>query len=304
MEKKTLNFLNKYIDENFSNKTILITGGNSGIGFEATKICAFLKMKIFWGIRNLDKGKESENQLRKEFPDVSLNIIQLDLASLKSIKNFVNHLQETNLFFDYIYNNAGVYRMSKLYTKDGIDLTIGTNFIGTYYLTSLLTNIYEGKKVKFIFTSSVTAHLYNIDYSNFFMEKNYKKFKAYCYSKRDIVHMEKFFLEKFKNSNFSFNLIHPGSTYTPLIDKGYKSKTIRKLGSGFMKIFFHSAENAALCAIFSLLEKNNNSYIGPKRFFGLTGNPKLKKLPKNLYKNYLKTIEVADKTIEDILSSR
>ena len=118
------------------------------------------------------------------------------------------------------------------------------------------------------------ANFARIDYSDFQMENKYNKTKAYCNSKLMVNHICLFYQRKYPNN--SFNISHPGSTYTPLINKGYKSKFIRKLGARFMKIFFHSPIKACLSAIYCLNDSINNAYVGPRGLFGLSGYPKIK----------------------------
>ena len=135
-----------------------------------------------------------------------------------------------------------------------------------------------------------------IDYSDFFLEKHYHKIKAYCYSKRATIHLYKYFQEQFPQ--YVFNLVHPGSTYTPLINKGYQNSFIQKAGKIFMKIFFHSPSKAALCSIFSMSDKNINNMICPRGIANISGYPKVKKIRKSLFTDYDKSIEQADKVFK------
>ena len=294
INKRYLKWLDNHINESFENKTIFISGGHSGIGYEVSRYCLFYKMNVIWGSRNLTKANEAKENILKEFPNGNVSIYQLDLADFSSIKDFVNSMMSNQIKIDYFYNNAGVYRMNKSHTRDGLDLTIGTNFIGTYYLSKLMLDYFIKSKqqTKFLFTTSVMAYLRKIDYDDFLLDKKYGKIKAYCISKREIIHTCEYLKENYPN--YSFNLVHPGSTYTPLINKGYKSNFMQKAGKIFMKIFFHSASKAALCTMLSLTKNNNNNMICPRGIFNLSGYPKVKKVKKSLTKNYHKTMEMTN----------
>lgn len=293
LNKRIIKWIDKNITDDLSNKVIFISGGNSGIGFDATRVCLHLKMKVIWGCRNLSKAHEASLKIKEEFPNSNINIVHLDLADLSSIELAAKTLSETVKNIDYLFNNAGVYRLDKGHTKDGFDLTIGTNAIGTYFLTKKVLDIFPNIKV--IFTSSLMANFAKINYSDFMMENKYKKTKAYCNSK---LMVNQIFISLSKEyPNNVFNVSHPGSTYTPLISKGYKNKFFQKLGKGFMILFFHSPLKACLSAIYCLNSSIKYQYVGPRGLFGLSGYPKIKHLPKKSYIKYNETINTINELI-------
>lgn len=293
INQKYLKWINKNIHTDLTDRVIFISGGNSGIGFETTRFCLYLKMKVIWGCRNENKALISKNKILEEFPNACLDIVKLDLADLSTVRMVASFLKPRYEKIDYLYNNAGVYRLDKDHTKDGYDLTIGTNVIGTYVLTNEFISLYPNIKV--ILTSSITTRFANIDYSDFQMDKKYSKAKAYSNSKLMTNHLYLHYINTNENNNF--NIVHPGGTYTPLIQKGYKNKVVQVLGKGFMKIFFHSPSKASLCSMYALNDDVNKCYIGPRGLFGLSGYPKIKKMPRKSCFNYQKTIESINKLI-------
>lgn len=284
----------------FKDKTIVITGGHSGIGYEASLLLSKFSSNIIWASRNINKANLAKEKLLKENPLAKISVKQLDLASFDSIHKFVNDIIKNNIAIDIFYHNAGVYRIAKSYTQDKLDLTIGTNYIGVYLLNDLLMNhfIKTNQNCHFILTSSVMAYFYKIDYSNFLLEKKYKKIKAYCYSKKMIDHLFKSYISN-EYPLFKFSLIHPGSTYTPLIEKGYNNNFFKKIGKTFMTCFFHSPKKASLSSLLAI-SKGENAYYGPRGLFGLSGYPKKKKLSKSVIKNYQMTIQETKAIINKI----
>lgn len=287
---KYIKYLDKHLQTSLEGKTIVITGGNSGIGFNVSRYSAYYHMNIIWGCRNLAKANEAKEELLKEFPDAKISIFELDLASLASIKDFALKLSNSALKLDYFYHNAGVYYLDKNDTKDGLDLVIGTNYFGTYYLNELVVDYLTktSQQTKIIFTTSLTARLGKIRYDDFQMDKNYHKNKVYFVSKKMVSQL--FYYETKQNPSLSFMLVHPGATYTPLISKGFKSKAIRSLGCAFMKIFFHSPEKAALCTMLSLDNSLKNKMVCPRGLFHISGYPKICFPAKKVLKNYEQTI--------------
>lgn len=293
-------WINKNIDKKvFVGKNIFITGGNSGIGFELAKQCAYLKANVFLLCRNLQKAEIAKNEIISEYPGTKVTIIQLDLASFKSIENASNEIKKYDV--DMFANNAGVYRLPKSKTSDGLDITIGTNFIGTYYLNELL-NLYFNSlkhKVKILFQSSLTYRLSKLDLCDFCMEKrHYSPFKIYARSKAAINCLYDYKVQNNTNKNISFYLTHPGATYSPLIIKGYKNKVIRFLGKIFMKIFFHSPDKASL-SMLKALESDCSIKMGPRGLLGLSGYPHKWRIKKN--KKYIECITYANNVLKERL---
>lgn len=276
----------KWIDKNIKNsvagKTIFITGGNSGIGFEATRNFIYLGANIIWGCRNLEKATTAKDTILKEFAKAKIEIIELDLADKNSIEKCAENLIKNHKEINVIYNNAGVFRIPRGKTKQNLELVVGTNLVGTYYLNSLLIEKFQ--KSQFIFTTSITAFFNKINlFDPFFEKKKYGNFKAYGSSKFGINQLTTYWAGNYQNSERTFALVHPGITYTPLINKAYKSKIFATLAEVFMKLVFHTAEKASLTAILAVNENNKFSYYGPSGLFSISGFPKKRKLYKKYY---------------------
>jgi light-dependent protochlorophyllide reductase len=124
------------------NKTVIITGANSGLGYECAKTIANANKDwhIVIACRNLAKGEEAEQKLIASTNYKDFTTLQLDLASLQSVRDFVKVFENANLPpLHGLINNAGMQVMSGLeYTKDGFELTFGTNHLGHFLLTNLL----------------------------------------------------------------------------------------------------------------------------------------------------------------------
>ena len=104
INKKIIKWINKNITNDLSNRVIFISGGNSGIGFEATRICLYLGLKVIWGCRNLSKAKIAKEKILKEFPSIDLDIVEFDLADICSLKNAIEYLAKTYTEINYLFN--------------------------------------------------------------------------------------------------------------------------------------------------------------------------------------------------------
>ena len=122
----------------------LVTGASSGIGKYASMYYAYKGARVIMACRNIKKAGLVKEEILKEVPNASLDIIKLDLSDFNSIEEFNNELRSKYQHIDILVNNAGVYFMPKELTKQGYEITMGTNYLGPYYLTctvlDLITN--------------------------------------------------------------------------------------------------------------------------------------------------------------------
>lgn len=125
-------------------KTVVITGANSGLGFECAKTIANANKDwhIVIACRNLVKGEEAKTKLVETTGHKEITVLQLDLASLQSVREFAKVFDTNDLPpLHGLINNAGMQVMTGLeYTKDGYELTFGTNHLGHFLLTNLLVD--------------------------------------------------------------------------------------------------------------------------------------------------------------------
>jgi protochlorophyllide reductase len=147
-------------------KTILITGCNSGIGLEATRILARQGNTIIMACRTLSKAQEAADRIRAETFDANLIPAECDLASQDSIRDFVQNLQSlleknddnNNRNLDVVCYNAGVALNTAdpqiQRTKEGFELTVGTNHLGHFYLHNLLLPKIQPKTGRIVITAS------------------------------------------------------------------------------------------------------------------------------------------------------
>lgn len=295
--------IKSYIDENitkesFKNKNVFITGGNSGIGFELAKECAYLGSNIFLLCRSLERAESAKEKILEEYPNTKIEIIHLDLADLSSIKETTDQIKKFDVH--YFVNNAGVYRQPGMKTKQGYELITGTNFIGTLYLNDLLMDYFKSlnHEVHILFETSLTAKFSKFRFNDFFFEKRYSNMKVYAQSKLGISAMYFEYCKSYINDqNMHFSLVHPGIASTDIINKGYKSNFVKKYGPKFVKTFFNAPDKSAL-TLFKALDSNEKCIqYEPRGILGSKGYPRIwkNKKPSNG--------EKAIKFVRDLISN-
>lgn len=118
-------------------RTVLVTGANSGLGRASADALAARGYAVILAARSEERTRPVLDDLRRRYPSATLEFLPLDLASLASIRAAAERVLASGRRLDVLMNNAGVAGTAGL-TKDGFEITIGTNYIGPYYLTSLL----------------------------------------------------------------------------------------------------------------------------------------------------------------------
>jgi len=121
-----------------SGKTIVVTGGNSGIGYQAALQFARKKAHTILACRSLDKANAAAAQISASNPGATVEVMELDLSSLASIRNFADAFHKSQRNLDALVNNAGVMALPYRKTVDGFEMQFGTNHLGHFALTGLL----------------------------------------------------------------------------------------------------------------------------------------------------------------------
>ena len=180
---------NKWTAENIpdlSGKVIIVTGANSGIGFEAAKEFARNGAETILACRSIEKATKALDRLKSEIPDAKAEIIQLDLASLKSIHKFAEKFKKDYSRLDVLVNNAGIMAVPYRKTEDGFESQVGINHLGHFALTSLLYDLLASTADARVVNVSSTGHtMGKMDFDNFMYEdgEGYSRFEAYGRSK-------------------------------------------------------------------------------------------------------------------------
>ncbi len=267
---------------NLDGKTIVVTGANSGIGFEATRHLARQGAHVVLACRNQDKGQRALKDLHEEFgPDIRVALMELDLADLSSVRQFAADFSESYDALDVLINNAGVMAIPRRETQDGFEMQLGTNHMGHFALTGLLLDrLLAAPEARVVSVSSMAHRMGKMNFEDLHSEGSYDKWGAYGQS-------------KLANLLFTFELdrrvkaaklpiiaaaCHPGYSATNLQLVGPKmsgSSVMEKLSRLANKFVAQSAEMGALPTLYAATaaDVQGGDYIGPDGLFEMTGYP-------------------------------
>lgn len=192
--------------------TVIITGANSGIGFETAVDLAKRGGKIYIACRDKRRAEDALMKIIELSGSDNVYFIQLDLASMQSIRDFSQkfHAKENQLHI--LINNAGVMACPQSYTEDGFEMHMGVNHLGHFLLTNLLLDLLKATPSSRIINVSSLFHIVGFIWKrNFFSEKFYFRWHAYATSKLANILFTRELAQQLKNTNVScVNCLHPG----------------------------------------------------------------------------------------------
>ena len=140
-------------------KTVIVTGANSGLGYEAAKAFATHGASVVLACRSVERGVEAGERIREEAPETSLTVIELDLANLSSVGRFAADFADTHDELHVLCNNAGVMAIPRSETVDGFETQFGVNHLGHFALTgTLLEYLHETDGESRVVTQSSGLH--------------------------------------------------------------------------------------------------------------------------------------------------
>ena len=257
-----------------SGKTFLITGANSGIGFETAKALAAQKAKVIMACRTLKKAEAAAAIIRNETNDADLDIVRIDLADLSSVKEAAEYINQNYDQLDSLINNAGLMMTPRETTCDGFELQFGTNVLGHFALTGQLIELIESTPHSRVVWIGSAVHWFGrIDFDNLNAEKRYSKTGAYSQSKLAnlmLAYEMQRRLEQ-KRSNAISLAAHPGVSLSDLDRNSRFLRIMFKLGARF----FGSAENGAQPSLMAATasDAGGGNYYGPAGAFTIKGDP-------------------------------
>jgi NAD(P)-dependent dehydrogenase (short-subunit alcohol dehydrogenase family) len=167
-----------------SGKTYIVTGANSGIGYEASLQLAKKGAHVVLACRSPERSEAAADRIRAAAPGAKLELAPLDLASLRSVRSFADWFQRTHDRLDVLVNNAGVMAIPRQVTEDGFEMQLATNHLGHFALTGLLLGrLLASAPSRIVNVSSMVHTIGRFDWDDLQMERHYNKWLSYGRSK-------------------------------------------------------------------------------------------------------------------------
>jgi NAD(P)-dependent dehydrogenase (short-subunit alcohol dehydrogenase family) len=267
-----------------SGRTAVITGANSGLGYETALALAGCGAAVTMAVRDVTKGEQAAAEIRRTVPGATVEVGPLDLASLASVREFAarwSQAHEDGL--DLLINNAGVMAIPHRLTADGFEMQIGTNHLGHFALTGLLLPALVARHRSRIVTVSSFAHrMGRLDLNDLMGQRRYRSWGAYGQSKLANLLFSGELQRRLDRAHLSVKAMaaHPGYAHTNL-----QSASARMQGKSFQArmadrtndLLAQSAAMGALPTLFAATAPGlpGDSFVGPNGFMELRGYPQL-----------------------------
>ncbi|WP_127550189.1 oxidoreductase [Paenibacillus amylolyticus] len=271
-----------------SDKVVIVTGSNGGLGYETALALAEKGAKVILAVRNLEKGEKAANKIKSSVHVAGeVIVMQLDLSDLASIRKFAAAFLEQYDSLSILVNNAGIMNPPFQLTKDGFELQFGSNHLGHFALTGLLLpRLISTPKSRVVTVSSMAAHNGAIDFNNLDGSKGYNPMKFYSQSKLANLMFARELQNIFNSAHIDSMSIaaHPGISHTNLFSFGSGKQTNIFMRS-LLKIISQPAHMGALPTLYAAADPTitGGEYIAPSGMGGTKGYPKSAKIIEKLY---------------------
>lgn len=262
-----------------SGKNIIVTGGNNGLGYQAVKALSDRNAQVVMACRNISKGNKAKNEILKTVPKAKIEVIELDLADLKSVRDFATNYKKIYSSLDILINNAGIMLVPYGKTNDRFELQMGTNHLGHFALTGLLLDLLKNTAASRVINVSSLAHRNaKMDFNNLLFEngKGYTPMKSYGQSKLANLlftyELQRFF-EAYKIDCKAI-VAHPGVSDTDLFNHA-ASKWLMKIIHPLFKLLVQKPNMGVLPELRAATDPNakGGEYYGPSGIAEVKGYP-------------------------------
>ncbi|MBU6530642.1 oxidoreductase [Streptomyces mayonensis] len=262
--------------------TALITGANSGIGYRTAQVLAEHGARILLAGRRPDSLVDAARRLRADVPGARLETVELDLGSLGAIREAAAPLAAGETL-DLLVNNAGVMDVpERRLTRDGLELTMGTNHLGHFALTAhLMPALQRSAAARVVTVSAIAAAWRSGDLTDLMSESGYRPMSAYAKSKRANIVFTQELARRLAGTAHRAVAVHPGSAVTNLQRHTSTSRTGRLLMALASRTLMGSPDGAAWPSLYAAThpEVVNGAYLGPAGRDQTSGTPQPVRLP-------------------------
>jgi NAD(P)-dependent dehydrogenase (short-subunit alcohol dehydrogenase family) len=249
-------------------KTAIVTGANSGIGVETARVLAKAGAKVICAVRSVAGGEEVAHKIRQE-TGATIEVKQLDLMDLVSVRTFADAFLETGEALHLLVANAGIMASPLGVTKQHVEQQVGTNHVGHFYLTNLLRPaLAKGAPSRIVIVSSALHKrgkgarlLETLEDDRTNSRRKYVPFDAYGDSKLANVLFARHLAKVLPKGVEAFSL-HPGVIATRLTRSlGIQGAIFNIVGKPFTKSVAQGAATSIVAATSSAVEGKSGAYL-------------------------------------------
>ena len=266
-----------------SGRLAIITGANTGLGFENARYFAMAGMKVIMACRSEDRALDAMARIQAEQPDADLEFMQVDVSDLSSVRRFAKTFSASYDQIDLLVNNAGIMFTPYEQSVDGFEGQMATNYFGHFLLTSLLLDLIPDSPDARIVSLSSIAHtqIKGIRFEDIHWEEKYDKFSAYAQTKLACLMFAIELQNRLEDAGYTTLSVaaHPGLSITELGRHMPKwQELIMRYTIG--PLFSHPPIDGAKPQVMAALDEDasGGDYFGPQGIGEFSGPPGIAKI--------------------------
>jgi NAD(P)-dependent dehydrogenase (short-subunit alcohol dehydrogenase family) len=214
----SLGFRPEDMDVDLTGRRCLVSGANSGVGYETAQALADLGAELVLLCRSRERGQQAAERIRERTGNTRVSTELLDVSDLSSVRALAARLGSATV--DALVHNAGVLKDERIETRDGLELTLATHVVGPWLLTHLLRdNLRRSADARVIWVSSggMYTRRLNLEDPNW-EQREYDGVIAYAETKRAQVILSELWAHELRASGVAVNAMHPGWADTPSVE--------------------------------------------------------------------------------------
>ncbi len=245
------------------NKLCVITGANSGIGFETAKELSRQGAYVVMVCRNEEKAEAAKYAIQKEVSGAGIDIVLCDFSIQADIRKAAEHINQNYEKIDVLVNNHGFIAKKYTETIDGLEATFGVNHIGYFLFTTLLLHkIIATGRARIVNVASNAHRGGNFDPENLQLKSGFSPMKAYSNSKLFNILFTIELAERLKETEVTVNALHPGVVRSNFGNNGSLLLGLFwKVGAPFMISNKQGAQTSIYLATSPHVEGVNGAYF-------------------------------------------
>ena len=233
-------------------RTVLITGGNTGLGLETAVALAREGADVVFTSRDAQKGEAARDEIRRRSGSDAVDVMELDLARLASVREFAPRFADRHDHLDVLVNNAGLMLGSRQETVDGYEMTFQVNHLGPFLLTNSLRDLLvagDDARVVNLASAAHSSARKGLDFDDLQSTRRYRSFAVYSKSKLANILFTRELARRWDDTGVTANAVHPGfvaSRFGRDGDYGRLSEIVFPL----LRPFAHTPEDGARTQIY------------------------------------------------------
>lgn len=256
--------------QDLSDKTAIVTGSNQGVGFETARALAFYGCDVVLACRNAESAAAAIAAVKKERPSARVTFLPLDLASLKSVRDFASTFGQIRTKLNILILNAGVFAIPYSVTADGIETLFQVNHLGHFYLTQLLKPLLIASAPSRVVVVSSESHRFSTLSRSTLTEERlsntsgsgYVSMMAYNDSKLCNVLLAFHLDRRLSSKGVRCNAVHPGNMVSSGLSRHWwPYRVLFSLVRPFTKSLEQAAATSVFCAAAPELQHVGGCYF-------------------------------------------